>query len=49
MWVLRSDTDYAEIWIGLGNEEQEYEHLFARMLLSRRVDEKFCHIEWLPQ
>jgi len=44
-----SDTDYAEIWVGLGNEEQEYEHLFARMLLSRRVDEKFCHIEWLPQ
>ena len=44
-----SDTDYAEIWVGLGNEEQEYEPLFARMLLSRRVDEKFCHIEWLPQ
>ncbi len=44
-----SDTEYAEIWVGLGNAEQEYEHLFARMLLSRRVDEKFCHIEWLPQ
>ena len=44
-----SDADYAEIWVGLGNEQEEYEHLFARMLLSRRVDEKFCHIEWLPQ
>ena len=29
-----SDADYAEIWAGLGNAEQEYEHLFARMLLS---------------
>jgi hypothetical protein len=44
-----SDAEYAEIWVGLGNAEQDYEHLFARMLLSRRVDEKFCHIEWLPQ
>lgn len=44
-----SDADYAEIWVGLCNEQEEYEHLFARMLLSRRVDEKFCHIEWLPQ
>ena len=44
-----SDAEYAEIWVGLGNAEQEYEHLFARMLLSRRVDEKLCHIEWLPQ
>ncbi|MBL0605629.1 YciU family protein [Aeromonas caviae] len=44
-----SDADYAEIWVGLGNEQEEYEHLFARMLLSRRIDEKFCHIEWLPQ
>ena len=32
-----SDADYAEIWVGLGNEQEEYEHLFARMLLSRDV------------
>ncbi|WP_167386748.1 HI1450 family dsDNA-mimic protein [Aeromonas cavernicola] len=44
-----NDADYAEVWVGLGNPQQEYEHLFARMLLSRRIDEKFCHIEWLPQ
>ena len=43
-----TDADYAEIWIGLENSEQEVEHLFARMLIARAVDEKFCHIEWLP-
>ncbi|MGL5947821.1 MAG: HI1450 family dsDNA-mimic protein [Aeromonas sp.] len=43
-----TDAEYAEIWLGLGDEAQEFTHLFARLLLSRRVDEKFCHIEWLP-
>ncbi|MFG0833490.1 HI1450 family dsDNA-mimic protein [Aeromonas bivalvium] len=43
-----TDADYAEIWVGLENSEQEVEHLFARMLIARAVDEKFCHIEWLP-
>ena len=51
VWISFHDWDGLgdKVWIGLGNEQEEYEHLFARMLLSRRVDEKFCHIEWLPQ
>lgn len=43
-----NDADYGEVWIGLVNDEQDFTHLFARLLLSRSAEEKFCHIEWLP-
>jgi uncharacterized protein YciU (UPF0263 family) len=38
---------YAEICIGLVDEQQQaLETLFARLLISRDADEKFCHILW---
>ncbi|MGL5284593.1 hypothetical protein SAMN05880558_105134 [Aeromonas sp. RU39B] len=43
-----TDEEYGEVWIGLINDEQEFTHLFARLLVSRSAEEKFCHIEWLP-
>lgn len=43
-----NEEEYAEVWIGLVNESEEFTHLFARLLLSRSDEEKFCHIEWLP-
>ncbi len=38
---------YAEIKIGLVNQENdELDDVFARMLISRDPDNKFCHILW---
>ncbi len=45
---VANEEEYAEVWIGLVNEAEEFTHLFARLLLSRSDEEKFCHIEWLP-
>jgi len=38
---------YAEVRIGLVNEEDDVlDDVFARMLISRDPDNKFCHILW---
>ncbi|AVW99488.1 HI1450 family dsDNA-mimic protein [Vibrio vulnificus] len=38
---------YAEVRIGLVNEENDLlDDVFARMLISRDPDQKFCHILW---
>ncbi|MEZ8826498.1 HI1450 family dsDNA-mimic protein [Vibrio amylolyticus] len=38
---------YAEIRIGLVNEEDDVlDDVFARMLVSRDPDHKFCHMLW---
>ncbi|KDM91555.1 HI1450 family dsDNA-mimic protein [Photobacterium galatheae] len=38
---------YAEVRIGLVNESNdELDDVFARMLISRDPDHKFCHILW---
>jgi len=38
---------YAEVRIGLVDEEQQaLSTVFARLLISRVEDEKFCHILW---
>ncbi|HIF9206807.1 TPA: HI1450 family dsDNA-mimic protein [Photobacterium damselae] len=38
---------YAEVRIGLVNEEtDELDDVFARMLICREEDNKFCHILW---
>nr|WP_086937639.1 HI1450 family dsDNA-mimic protein [Thaumasiovibrio occultus] len=42
-----ADEDYGEVLIGLVNEEtDELDDVFARLLISRMPDEKFCHILW---
>lgn len=38
---------YAEVLIGLVNEESDtLDDVFARMLISREPNHKFCHIFW---
>jgi uncharacterized protein len=37
---------HVEICIGLLNEEEEFDRLFARMLLSRHPDERQCQVQW---
>lgn len=38
---------YAEVNIGLVNEENDtLDDVFARMLISRDPEQKFCHIFW---
>ncbi|MCK6265105.1 HI1450 family dsDNA-mimic protein [Vibrio sp. ZSDE26] len=38
---------YAEVRIGLVNEENDtLDDVFARMLVSRDPDNKFCHMLW---
>ena len=38
---------YAEIRIGLVNEENDVlDDVFARLLISRDAEHKFCHILW---
>ncbi len=38
---------YAEVRIGLVNEENDVlDDVFARMLISRDPDHKFCHMLW---
>lgn len=38
---------YAEICIGLVNESNDVlDDVFARLLLSRDPEQKFCHIRW---
>lgn len=51
-WVSHVGFDvdkevYAEVRIGLVNEENDVlDDVFARMLVSRDPDHKFCHMLW---
>ncbi len=41
------DDSYAEIKIGLVNEADDaLDDVFARMLISRDPEHKFCHVLW---
>ncbi|MCL9774447.1 HI1450 family dsDNA-mimic protein [Vibrio methylphosphonaticus] len=41
------DESFAEVRIGLVNEEDDVlDDVFARLLVSRDPDNKFCHILW---
>ena len=41
------DETFAEVRIGLVNEEDDVlDDVFARLLVSRDPDNKFCHILW---
>lgn len=37
---------HVEICIGLLNEQEEFDTLFARLLLSRDPDDRQCQIQW---
>ncbi|WP_194435271.1 HI1450 family dsDNA-mimic protein [Vibrio fluminensis] len=51
-WVAHVGFDvdkevYAEVRVGLVNEESDVlDDVFARLLVSRDPDNKFCHILW---
>ena len=37
---------HVEICVGLLNDDDEFDRLFARMLLSRDPDNRQCQIQW---
>ncbi len=37
---------HVEICVGLVNDDEEFDRLFARMLLSRDPDDRRCQIQW---
>ncbi|GKX56175.1 UPF0263 protein YciU [Leminorella grimontii] len=50
-WQEHVDFDlnpdfFAEVIIGLTNEQDEVDDVFARLLICREKDHKFCHILW---
>lgn len=46
MGIPASNALYAEVVIGLVNEQDEIDDVFARILLNRSKDMKECHIQW---
>jgi uncharacterized protein len=40
---------WLEVRIGLLDKQQEFDYLFARMLISRESDNQECHILWQPE
>lgn len=50
-WLEHVDFDlnpdfFAEVIIGLTNEQDEIDDIFARVLICREKNNKFCHILW---
>lgn len=50
-WLEHVDFDlnpdyFSEVIIGLTNEADEIDDIFARVLICREKDNKFCHIIW---
>lgn len=43
-----TEEEFGEVWVGLVDQDEAFTHLFARLLISRSNEDKFCHIEWLP-
>lgn len=46
MGIPANNDLYAEVVIGLVNEQDEIDDVFARILLNRSKDMKECHIQW---
>ena len=46
MGIPANNDLYAEVVIGLVNEQDEIDEVFARILLNRSKDMKECHIQW---
>lgn len=44
--VLIDPEEYAEVWIGLVNEEDIMDDIFAKFLISHRENEREYHIIW---
>ncbi|TDQ57379.1 hypothetical protein EDC45_1439 [Mesocricetibacter intestinalis] len=44
--VLIDPQEYAEVWIGLVNEQDQMDDIFAKFLISHREEEREYHIIW---
>ncbi|WP_439327527.1 HI1450 family dsDNA-mimic protein [Lonepinella sp. BR2357] len=44
--VLIDPTEYVEVWVGLVNEQDIMDDVFAKFLISHHEDERECHIIW---
>ena len=44
--VLIDPSDYAEVWIGLINEQDIMDDVFAKFLISHREEDREYHIVW---
>ena len=44
--VLIDPEEYAEVWIGLVNEQDEMDEVFAKFLISHREEDRQYHIIW---
>ncbi|WP_439241553.1 HI1450 family dsDNA-mimic protein [Lonepinella sp. BR2474] len=44
--VLIDPTEYVEVWVGLVNEQDIMDDVFAKFLISHHEDEREYHIIW---
>ncbi|HDR1238499.1 TPA: YciU family protein [Pasteurella multocida] len=44
--VLIDPEEYAEVWIGLVNEQDEMDDIFAKFLISHREEDREFHAVW---
>lgn len=44
--VLIDPEAYAEVWIGLVNDKDEMEDVFAKFLISHREEDREFHVIW---
>ena len=46
--VLIDPSEYAEVWVGLVNEQDEMDDIFAKFLISHQVEDREYHVVWRP-
>lgn len=44
--VLIDPTEYAEVWVGLFNEQDEMDDVFAKFLISHQEEGREFHVIW---
>ena len=44
--VLIDPNEYAEIWVGLVNNQDEMDDIFAKFLISHREENREFHVIW---
>ena len=44
--VLIDPNEYAEIWVGLVNDQDEMDDIFAKFLISHREENREFHVIW---
>lgn len=44
--VLIDPEEYAEVWVGLVNEQDEMDDVFAKFLISHQEEDREFHVIW---